>query len=52
MAGRVIVGARAKSRDEADPSAGEFHFYDCFLGNEVKEDAAVTLVGIDHASNA
>ena len=52
VSGRSIAGAHGRSRDEADPSAGEFHFDYCFLKNEAKEDAAVTLVGVDKASDA
>ena len=52
MAGRAIAAAHSKSRDETDPSAGEFHVDYCFLKKEVKEDAAVTLVGVDKASDA
>ena len=52
MAGRAIAGAHSKSRDESDPNAGEFHFGYCFLRNGVKDEPAVTLVGIDKASDA
>ena len=52
MVGRAIAGAHARSRDEADPHAGEFHFDYCFLKNEVKDEPAVTLVGVDKASDA
>ena len=31
MAGRAISGAHRKSKDEANPLAGEFHFDYCFL---------------------
>ena len=31
MAGRAIAGKHERSRDEADPNAGELHFDDCFL---------------------
>lgn len=52
MAGRAVAGAHGRSKDEVDPNAGEFHFDYCFLKNVVKEEAAVTLVGVDKASDA
>ena len=52
MAGRAVAGRHVASKDETDPRAGEFHFDYCFLKNEVREEAAVTLVGVDKASDA
>ena len=52
MAGRAIAGAHGKSKDEVDPSAGEFHFDYCFLKNGVRDEPAVTLVGVDKSSDA
>ena len=52
MRGRGIAGKHATGRDETDPSAGEFHFDYCFLKNEVGDEPAVTLVGVDKASDA
>ena len=52
MAGRAVAGAHPKSRDEVHPWAGEFHFDSCFLKNEVKEEAAATLVVVDKSSDA
>ena len=52
MAGRAVAGRHVSSKDEIDPRAGEFHFDYCFLKNEVREEAAVTLVGVDKASDA
>ena len=34
------------------PRAGAFHFDYSFLKSEVKEEAAVTLVGVDKSSDA
>ena len=51
MRGRGIAGKHVSGKDEADPNAGENHFDYCFLKNEPKEDAAVTLVGVDKASD-
>ena len=52
MVGRAVAGRHVSSKDESDPRAGEFHFDYCFLKNEVREEAAVTLVGVDKASDA
>ena len=52
MAGRAIAGAHGRSQDEVNSNAGELHFDYCFLKNEVKEEPAVTLVGVDKASDA
>ena len=52
MAGRAVAGAHRRNDEESDPSAGEFHFDYCFLKNKVAEDPAVTLVGVDKASDA
>ena len=52
MSGRAIAGKHVKSADEVDPRAGELHFDYCFLKNKVKEEPAVTLVGVDKASDA
>ena len=52
MRGRGIAGKHVSGRDETDPRAGEFHFDYCFLKNEVKDEPAVTLVGVDKASDA
>ena len=52
MSGRAVAGAHSRNKDESDPFAGEFHFDYCFLKNEVKDDPAVTLVGVDKATDA
>ena len=52
MSGRAVAGAHSRSKDESDPLAGKFHFDYCFLKNEVKDDPAVTLVGVDKATDA
>ena len=52
MSGIAVAGAHSRNKDESDPLAGEFHFDYCFLKNEVKDDPAVTLVGVDKATDA
>ena len=52
MSGRAVAGAHSRNKDESDPLAGKFHFDYCFLKNEVKDDPAVTLVGVDKATDA
>ena len=52
MAGRAVAGKHSRGRDEVDPNAGELHFDYCLLRNGTKEEAAVTLVGVDKASDA
>ena len=52
MFGRAVAGAHPRNKDESDPLAGKFHFDSCFLKNEVKDDSAVTLAGVDEATDA
>ena len=52
MGGRAIAGRHSPCPDEGDSRAGEFHFDYCFLNNEVREEAAVTLVGVDKSTDA
>ena len=49
---RGCCGFSLKSKDESDPLAGEFHFDDFVFKIEVKDDPAVTLVGVDKATDA
>ena len=52
MAGRAVAGKHYSSKDEVDPNAGELHFDYCVLKNGTQDEPAVTLVGVDKASDA
>ena len=43
---------RSKPDEPSDPNIGEIHFDYCFLKSKVKDDPAVTLVGVDKGSDA
>ena len=52
MGGRAAAGRHRNCPDEVDVRAGEFHFDYCFLKSQVREEPAVTLIGVDKATDS